>query len=550
MSKFAARVLSHGRSERARAALQVFAEKSPGFGSLTLWANQVDADPIRVCNAAPRAWTDGNTVYYTERFEKLPQLREKAGLVGHETWHIAFCHPQRAMKLAKENADFNSFLCNLAMDAIVNEGLKSPATPYDWIRMPDGSVELLDLLKEVLGEDWTREEALATWSVESLYRVLTDKTPRYPVPSPMGGDDGEKNKQALGGGGDTSPNPNFDSGNDATDNASGNDSQEQNAGTGKNKNTPSGHPDNDNVPHGDDSQGQDDGFDDRSQPGETDCDPSSNEKGGETEGTAAEPKLESNYDRTVRYAKQFGFTEDVDFNLGGNYDPEKIESDMRKWARRLEIARAGEATNGILRRIIADMPKSTTPWQSLVRSALMPSLIRRARKSWNVPMRQWLAVHRLPGYENFPYEPGNGKKRPAMRLVVCIDTSGSVSPELLTKFAGEIRSIQRLTDCEIYVIVGDCVVHGIWKLRPNDGDRNSLTSVDGTKVTFRGQGGTDFEPLLAAAADINPSAVVYLTDLQGPTGPKPRGFDVLWAVPKDMRAVTPTPDFGRVIEIQ
>ena len=51
-----------------------------------------------------------------------------------------------------------------------------------------------------------------------------------------------------------------------------------------------------------------------------------------------------------------------------------------------------------------------------------------------------------------------------------------------------------------------------------------------------GGGGTNFVPLIAAAARHHPDQAVVLTDLQGPAGTAP-GFAVLWAVPHALAGV-------------
>lgn len=507
MSSFAKKVLSEKRSPRAMNALMKLAERSPGFGSLVIWVNQFDADPITMHGMEPMAWTDGKSAFYTKQFDELPALEEKVGVVAHETWHCAFQHPNRARKLQKENVDFKPFIFNLAADAIINEGLNNQGS---WLQLPKGCVEITSLLKECIDEEITGDEALAKYSVELLYKVLTDQTPRHPVECPSDGADGT---------------------------GDGQDGESQSGKGGSKKSAKaSGNANSGGAGH----DGQDDSEDQNGTGGGGDQE--------DKEGSGGQ-KLESNYDRAKRYAEKYGFREDMDLEGAGPYDPAEAERDMQKWARRISQARAGEGTRGILRRLIADIPQSRTPWQHVLRSKLTPMLMPKRRKDWTRPSRRWIALQGVPGNEDYPFEPGFDPKSPAMRLVVAIDTSGSISDKDLAVFAAEIRGIQRRTLCEVYVIACDCRVHGVWKLKHDQGNRNELTSIDGQTVEFAGQGGTDFAPAIAEAAKLNPSAMVYLTDLEGPAGEPPKGFDVIWAVPAEFPKAQSTPPFGKIIEI-
>lgn len=89
-----------------------------------------------------------------------------------------------------------------------------------------------------------------------------------------------------------------------------------------------------------------------------------------------------------------------------------------------------------------------------------------------------------------------------LRLLVAIDTSGSVSEPQLTEFFTEINGMVRFLS-EVWIIECDCTVHRYYKYR-----RGTTT----VKVT--GRGGTDLDPVFEFVND-HPEmvdAVVYLTD--------------------------------------
>jgi hypothetical protein len=62
-------------------------------------------------------------------------------------------------------------------------------------------------------------------------------------------------------------------------------------------------------------------------------------------------------------------------------------------------------------------------------------------------------------------------------------------------------------------------------------------------MPFRRGGGTAFAAVIEEAGRLDPSALVILTDLEGPAGPAP-AFPVIWAVPG---RCPPDAPFGRVL---
>lgn len=164
-SEFAMKAASARADHRGRTALKRVIEKSPGFGSLALWVKYADSEET----FAP-AWTDGKVVTFAPAFAKFT-LSEQVGVVAHELYHVAFRHVQRGAALRRISTGFDNQTFNIAIDALVNETLKG----YDWLSLPGQCVDLLPLLKESLGISMTSEEALSTWSAESLYRALMDK---------------------------------------------------------------------------------------------------------------------------------------------------------------------------------------------------------------------------------------------------------------------------------------------------------------------------------------------------------------------------------------
>ena len=72
------------------------------------------------------------------------------------------------------------------------------------------------------------------------------------------------------------------------------------------------------------------------------------------------------------------------------------------------------------------------------------------------------------------------------------------------------------------MIIGDAEVHQIAEIDWRDAG-NELERLD-----YTGGGGTDFRPLIEAAAGFAPDALIYLTDLFGVSGDAPC-FPMIWA---------------------
>jgi predicted metal-dependent peptidase len=141
--------------------------------------------------------------------------------------------------------------------------------------------------------------------------------------------------------------------------------------------------------------------------------------------------------------------------------------------------------------------------------------------TWARPNRRFIAQGiYLPGVhrENLP------------PIDVCVDTSGSVSPPMLARFAAELDSLMREARPEsVRVVYCDSSVKGEEEFSP-----------DGGEVILRalGGGGTRFQPALdhCAARQDPPAAIVYLTDLLGPEPTDP-GIPVLWCTPEQSTRV-------------
>jgi predicted metal-dependent peptidase len=123
----------------------------------------------------------------------------------------------------------------------------------------------------------------------------------------------------------------------------------------------------------------------------------------------------------------------------------------------------------------------------------------------------------------FPGEPGIRIKR-LQKLVVAVDTSGSIGEKELGEFLAEINGMAR-AGAEIKLIECDCKIHTVTPFR-----RNELPK-------FKGGGGTDFDPVMQWLRDNRHErfgGCIYLTDGCAPTPTIDPRCPVLWVITPEM----------------
>jgi predicted metal-dependent peptidase len=113
-----------------------------------------------------------------------------------------------------------------------------------------------------------------------------------------------------------------------------------------------------------------------------------------------------------------------------------------------------------------------------------------------------------------------------LRIVVAIDTSGSIDEALLSEFLGEINSImQSYPNYEIDVITADAKVQSHKVFLPGET----------LEYEVSGGGGTDFRPVFEYIDSyINyPTLLLYFTDGMGTFPEMEPSYDVMWVMPEE-----------------
>jgi predicted metal-dependent peptidase len=226
--------------------------------------------------------------------------------------------------------------------------------------------------------------------------------------------------------------------------------------------------------------------------------------------------------RRVREMGSHGPRDLVAAAEGSEESPEDEAEATREWSERLQRAHAGDGQHSLLRTLLADLPRSRTPWEQWLRMQLARALSPQRSLSWSRPSRSYLANQGRQGaHRRMPFEPGFSPSKRVPQLVLVVDVSGSIDDALMQRFAREIEAITRRLEAALVLVIGDLKVREVLRFEPG---RSSLRD-----IRFDGGGGTDFTPLLEEAARHRPDTIIVLTDLDGPARHVPR-CPVIWAV--------------------
>lgn len=176
------------------------------------------------------------------------------------------------------------------------------------------------------------------------------------------------------------------------------------------------------------------------------------------------------------------------------------------------IAKAQQAGTlpAAIARLVQTLRAPIEDWRSVLRRFIDSSI--KQDYSWSRPNRRHIASGLyLPGMQS----------NTVSRVLVAVDTSGSINDALLEAFTSELQAIMDdgITD-QISVVYCDT------KLYPGaDFDRG-----DSIKLEPQGGGGTKFSPVMDWAAEQQASCLIYFTDLQCSDWGDEPAMPVLWAV--------------------
>lgn len=210
---------------------------------------------------------------------------------------------------------------------------------------------------------------------------------------------------------------------------------------------------------------------------------------------------------------------------------DSVEADSTDWMlATIQAATAAKAQGKLpasLDRLVENCTKSKVDWRAQLRQFV--TQISKDDYAWSRPNRRYLSAGMyLPGL----YSENMGP------IVVGIDTSGSITAEVLASFGAEIRAlVQAVRPSELHVVYCDAHVNHV----------DVFTPYDDMQFEPHGGGGTAFKPVFdyVAQKNLKPECLVYLTDLYGEHSFAPPDYATLWCCTSKEVA-----SFGSTIRIE
>ena len=203
-----------------------------------------------------------------------------------------------------------------------------------------------------------------------------------------------------------------------------------------------------------------------------------------------------------------------------------IEQEWReKIASAAMVSRQKGKLPGGMETIIQDILQPKLNWKDILRDKV--TSVAKNDYRWNPPNKKML-------HQGFIFPGISGEE---IKIAAAIDTSGSISDDILAEFLGEIDGICNSYQCyTLHLFAADANIAKYWELH----------EMDPIPRNMPGRGGTDFRPVFEdlEKGDKEFSVLIYLTDLCGTFPDKAPDFPVIWVSTDDSKV-----PFGEIIQI-
>lgn len=205
---------------------------------------------------------------------------------------------------------------------------------------------------------------------------------------------------------------------------------------------------------------------------------------------------------------------------------EKIRGIAKKAIKEQEKKGWGSIAGDIVSQILA-ANRSVVNWKKEVRYFIGKLVLHghRSTRSRLNRREQSLAANRVEELQDIYLHPGK-RKHYTSRLLVAIDTSGSVSDNELSEFVDEINGMIHHVECDY--ICFDTQLYG----EPKPFSKRAK------HVEIKGRGGTSFHPVCNLIDELKYDGLVIMTDGFAPFPDKPKAR-VMWCLTKSGESVTP-----------
>lgn len=180
----------------------------------------------------------------------------------------------------------------------------------------------------------------------------------------------------------------------------------------------------------------------------------------------------------------------------------------------LQVARKQGTVPAGLERQLAAILNPDLPWEQLLTQYIYTTL----KDDW-----RWVPPNRRFIHSGISLPSAFSE---SLRLIVAIDTSGSINDLQLTWFLSEIRGIlATLRQFNLTILGCDAAVQDVFRFETGD-------TIEGIKFTLRGKGGTDFRPVfdyVLQEQDV-PDCLIFFTDGYGTFPESEPSYPVIWVI--------------------
>lgn len=226
--------------------------------------------------------------------------------------------------------------------------------------------------------------------------------------------------------------------------------------------------------------------------------------------------------------------------------------DIHNWQKN-NASNTETTLKGMIQKAVTAITESRGTLPSYV-SGYLEELFKPPKIRWQDELRRYIGIIPIP-YRKTRLRPSrrcfercdlSGRlPKYTCRVVVCLDTSGSMSDEMLNKCLNEVAGIVSCVKAEITVIECDCeVACEPYTIQP--GHKNKI------HFNMHGRGGTAFTPAIEWINNHNfkDAIMIYFTDGYAEESiPRPKTYRNIWVVANNAKNLSISPSYGPVIAL-
>ena len=451
-------------------------------------------------------------------------IKECIYIVCHEIDHILLNHPTEMVKANPTNDPETFKRFNLAADASVNDRLNHEIATTDhgdFMAQPDGLIT-----SGVLARMFRLRNVATMENYAYYYELIKEKkenqnSPKSNPDSMMNkknqqdkqNSQNQQSQQQQQNNSQQNQDEKNDSQKDSGQNQQGEDksqdSQKPEDKTQSQQNGAEGKPQD-----GDGQQGQQNGAEGKSQDGDGQQGQQNGAEGKPQDGDSQQGQ-QNGFKGSVATANSAGEFVDHEWNAGD--DAEEAQAVVRELVNSADRMMDDESRGNMPAHFAELVEKINTPpslsWQLILKKYVGTIAANKRKTSTRLNRRQPLR-----------FDLSGQMDDKILKIVVAIDTSGSVDNKMIGQIFNEIFAILAKRKHEITVIECDAKVQRVYQAK----------TAEDVKEKVLGRGGTRFTPVieyLNEHKEFRDALLIYFTDGYGEqTIPKPRTYRNIWAV--------------------